>query len=554
MTKDRWGLVGGFALLALAGSPGALAAAAALPVPALLPGEILMETANGCYVIATSAVLVTRRARHPGFGKQAWTGACPSGLATGKGTFGTETRYRYHMKNGRYLNSISIAGTENAAEFMEYADVDGQYVLYQTQGDPYVPNWNESDSYWLVGPDGRAVRTVSRGCYGGLKGLPSYEPFETNCREGWGTAVAHGVQVGDPNNPSSISTTWCSWKYKIAQKKCDQAWNQLGGPIVASVKAFRERHAQVVADIASQSAPLAAAWETQWPAVQVAREQAKQEAAVQVAANAKSSLLSMMASADANAVSERKAELAAVAEEKRRVASEAHLPAPRFRSVCMRNFKKMENVLYGNPTAASTFDLWLVDIAEDGLRILEPCVASDPDAAYEANRGREQIQKIRQYCAGAHATHECLPWGYQGVISDGRDRRVLAQTYTRLWHAEAEKAQRDPNYSADLGRAGGPRPKTTGAYAVHEQCRVAMHELGDRMELADKQIPASDIVHRSELILWYTMEAKAAIARICPASEPYQSDSEQYQITYDNVLKTCNQVSTTTCEPRIPGA
>jgi hypothetical protein len=525
----------------------------AWPQPALAPGEVLMETANGCYVITTSKVLATRRAFYPGFGAETWSGACPSGLASGKGTFG-ESKYFYEMKNGRYLNTTTVRSAYSQEDFMTILDLDGEYVAFSNQGDPYAPNWDVFESNWLAAPGRLSVRTISRSCMVGIAGLPRYEAFERDCSMGYGTGVARGVQVGDPGYPDSLVTTWCSMKYTMKKKPCEQAWARLAGPIIDQVKAFRARHPAVVADILQQSGPLAADWEAQWPAAQAARQAARMTAAVQSAQTARDLLASLRQAAEVEAEAQRKAALAEEAEEQRRLAAEKDLPPPRFRSVCMRNFKKMENALYGNMTAAATYDLWLINIAEDGLRILEPCAASDPDAAYQVARGREQIQKIRQYCSGPHHQTDCLPWGYQGVVADGRDRRALAETYTRLWHAEAIKAQSDPNYSADLGRAGGPRPKTTGAYAEHEQCRVAMQQLGDRMERADKALPDSDIVRRSELILWYTMEAQAAIARTCPNSPSYRKDSQEFQATYENVLHTCNQIASSGCSAKPPEA
>src|SRR5688500_1577140 len=100
--------VGWFVLMAIAAP---VTASETAPQPALPPGEVLMETANGCYVIAETKVAATRRALHPGFGVEAWSGACPSGLASGQGEFGNSSRYLYEMKNGRYLNTMPIRYT-----------------------------------------------------------------------------------------------------------------------------------------------------------------------------------------------------------------------------------------------------------------------------------------------------------------------------------------------------------------------------------------------------------------------------------------------------------
>lgn len=109
--------------------------------------------------------------------------------------------------------------------------------------------------------------------------------------------------------------------------------------------------------------------------------------------------------------------------------------------------------------------------------------------------------------------------------------------------AEARNAASDPNYSADMGRAGGG----------DTSCTAGMKRIEDQFRAAIPRQPRGQARPLMELELWSLDARIELIRRECSESPNYRAERVELQRKYDEIMKACRAVSSSgTCAGQRP--
>ncbi|HEX6860492.1 MAG TPA: hypothetical protein VF138_09895 [Caulobacteraceae bacterium] len=584
--------------------------------PPLLPGEVYLTTPKGCgYIVSESSIKSVGGGTAEGFFK--WLKGlnwqeppCVNGLLHGVGTYGSQDftsryAYAYGRELGGSSDIVGVSGKEHpfynsgcsATGCTWYASLDGL-------GSDYAPHWDPnagvSGGSSLVVGENKVYLSVDakiRSCEDSI--VPVKKCGPKNHFDVYGVYERSWQALENGEYPE-LYERFTACPDPLSPTGCEGLWRQIAGPSIAKTQtiiaqAAAEREAKL-AEYAALTAPwIARRGElyraraqalAQGQAQQIVDSLAAADGRARASAQAEVDFRKSLASRNAGQLFAMADELAAAGDNARAretfrtlvsrfpdhaLASTAAMRlsslggaatsagaakvSARYSSVCVRNMQKVENALTAanNMNYAASNDSWLIQVNDQTARLYQPCIAYDKEAADNYDRAVKEAARIRQYCAGAHASHECLPWGYANGAAN--------QRWYSVWDAEMKRSQADPNYSADLGTAKGPNGAVIGAGAqqagspdgdAHELCRAELHRLGDEFNRHRSRIPADQTVPLMELILWYDDAAYDAIQERCPAVEAYKSDLESYRTTYRATINACNQIATRTCEPRLP--
>lgn len=489
------------------------------PTPPLLPGEEYVLTQNGCGIVVVLPPGPNAEQLRTYYGAMAWSGECRHGLIHGQGSNGVD-RYVREALHGRLLPRAT-------SETQVYTLPNGSVVSMRNLPNPFDGGWGETTvrvtGYLRSPSDYLNVTTAPRG--------PN-EPFGFNIS---GPGVSQAVDC-PLNRDRAEAVRQCQALYESTNAATFQ--------IIRSIVAEAEAHdARMRAELPA----LNAQWDANYPQM-VAERPVRLAARNQSALSSFGAGLARLQQEDSRASQER-ASAAARAE-----AEERRLGPAQYSSVCMRDFQAIQDVVTREraENVAGIDNLWVPTFNDEGAELMERC-PSDPAAAEQARRARNEAQRVRNKCAsGNHHRGECLQWGDETVATNGVTVSANNQNFYRVWRREWERAMNDPNYSASLGRAAG------GGYVLTDnnahQCMVRMQDLGRDMRAADARIPADDVVHRAELIMWYTQEARAYILATCPNAPSYAQEAQSFQSTFANTQRTCNQITSSAsgCVARLP--
>ncbi len=212
-------------------------------------------------------------------------------------------------------------------------------------------------------------------------------------------------------------------------------------------------------------------------------------------------------------------------------------------SVCERNVEKINNVMRNIEIYGMTNDSFIKDTQWFYTKLFEPCIGSSERAASLYKSAMDEYNKIRQYCASPHPSHECTQWGASGYTSHNME-------WYQNWKAEVDRALSDPNYSAELG----PVKVSGGGDPAEAACFVSLKTIERQYEAASANIPANSVVVLSEATMWKIAQFTAKVKAQCPQSRQYASEVASLLKTYQETKRACSaSASNPPCVPRLPG-
>ncbi len=215
-----------------------------------------------------------------------------------------------------------------------------------------------------------------------------------------------------------------------------------------------------------------------------------------------------------------------------------------YSSVCVRNLKKLDAALTRAGANEYDFDLPMMRTANAALiEMARPCAAKDAEAAAYARDWENSLAIKTKFCAQPNmASHASC------VSMTAKSRRRMDALL-----AEVRKAQRDPNYSAELGWIKGESAANvtvgdlTNRYCMAELQQAEITAQAELDKLGNK--PGS--VEPAEISLWL-LDKKLRMGRHMCGESPGFRDLKRDEAKYKEVLATCNKVASRPCAPRLP--
>jgi hypothetical protein len=223
--------------------------------------------------------------------------------------------------------------------------------------------------------------------------------------------------------------------------------------------------------------------------------------------------------------------------------------ASKFSSVCIRNSEKIERVLKtaGVIHFAATGDGFWMRALNLYKQVLSPCVGQDSTAQRRLNSVLEGIQMGESFCA-QRQSFGCKEWG-EGVGSNGKLAAPQNQAWFENFSREAQAAIANPNgYSADLDGQSSSASSPAAA-----QCEMKLNQLARQAESVSAHPGArSSPTITMQATMYVQKESISVIRTSCPAEPRYQRQAEEFERSFQEIEKTCNQLSTSRCSPRLP--
>jgi hypothetical protein len=275
--------------------------ALAQSTPPLLPGEVYVQTQNGCGIISAPKDVEKFKKE---ISELTWTGSCPNGLANGMGQLGKPPDFQYVSKSeyayGRKLGK-SIPPTIQGGGLGRISySVGGRHAYIPNLTNPFSPRWidvEKGGGTFLTDMDKNRVNTHLSNCFidqGAFDGCDLGNQFQV-----------YGITVKNKSDSKDV-TTWCP--DPKTSNGCEALWQEKSGPIVARIKAFIEEVEKKTAEDKRKYAELTLPWIEK----EGARKVADAAEANRVAAEAKANQLA------AEAETKRQAVLKGIAREKDR--------------------------------------------------------------------------------------------------------------------------------------------------------------------------------------------------------------------------------------------
>lgn len=228
-------------------------------------------------------------------------------------------------------------------------------------------------------------------------------------------------------------------------------------------------------------------------------------------------------------------------------------PSGSYSSVCMRDGEKYEHEIYRQAIAENVQQHYEAPLTvswhQARQQIFARCAAADPNAQSEINRSQREIDDANNACASGNG-YKC------DGIEDAQSQRWLD-----IALAEAGQATNDPNYSADYGSVSTPRqqqatgnspsPQQQMMVADETACIADLNKVAASLATVNKR-HASEAVVLSEALMWATGKSMKIVKAKCPQTLVYKEKYKEFKKTRADTEQTCNQISTTKCEPRLP--
>lgn len=229
-----------------------------------------------------------------------------------------------------------------------------------------------------------------------------------------------------------------------------------------------------------------------------------------------------------------------------------------YSSSCIRDLEKVERQVRQNDVHSTfaTYDTALVRLNDKGAEVMARCAGYDPAAANKADQARRYAQKIRSYCAGPHQAWECTEYGAPMGRPPGQNEHFI-----QFVMGEYDKALIDPNYSSDLGSAGGgsmlaSRGETSPAGGCPGGERAAAEAFDADLQRLRAQHPERNLGTMATYQHTYALLSDAlgllGQRKLCLGSR-YDPLVQQLSRVRDTAKRGCEQVSSTNaCSPTYP--
>jgi hypothetical protein len=224
--------------------------------------------------------------------------------------------------------------------------------------------------------------------------------------------------------------------------------------------------------------------------------------------------------------------------------------ASKYSSICIRNIEKIDSVMNkaGKRNFAATGDGFWTKAQRMYADILRPCADQDANAKRKLLQQEESIASDARFCRNPPAW-ACKEWGADGVDSDRQPTIPQNRAWFQTFSSEAQAALNNPNgYSADLD--GG---QSAAADPAAARCDARLAELRQQVERANMNPNVRNSpVLLMQAAMYAEKESVQIIRSMCPATSNYQKQANEFERSYKEIERTCNQLSSSACVPKLP--
>lgn len=219
------------------------------------------------------------------------------------------------------------------------------------------------------------------------------------------------------------------------------------------------------------------------------------------------------------------------------VAQGATSSASRYSSVCVRNGRKLEQVMQrsGHKVYPSGGRFWL-KVKRFSIQSMAPCASQDPEAKRLMEGSQDELRQREKMCSEWNRGRGCEEWGEP-------EYQVENRAWYQVFEREAQAILSDPNgYSADLdGQVNRQAARQSGSMSTQE-C-----EARKQLVIATKVPPNASVTAAMETVMFMTKTVLDMIDGGCPTEPgvtPAQvaAERKERQQQYATAEQNCNAV------------
>lgn len=220
--------------------------------------------------------------------------------------------------------------------------------------------------------------------------------------------------------------------------------------------------------------------------------------------------------------------------------------ASRYSSVCVRNGRKIEQVMQhsGQKVYPSGGRFWL-KVKRFSIQSMAPCASQDPEAKRLMEGSQDELRQREKMCSEWNRGRGCEEWGEP-------EYQAQNQAWFQVFEREAQAVLSNPGgYSADLDGQDARQARQSGSMSESRQsasvgadtvaCEAAIQK-SEREIAAVSARPLQGALASQQRIMWLTRHHKTAIDANCPASGKYATMRRELQQAYDSAAAGCRQL------------